>query len=424
MKLVNVGINHKTASLEVREKLAFTSDKIPEALSRLLDQHILEEALILSTCNRVEIYGATSRPEMSIAQLQKFLSEYHQVPVESFQDSFYAYSGEKAALQGYRVASSLDSMVLGEPQIMRQMKDAYDLAIEAGSVGSILHRYLNRVFHVAKKIRTETEISSGPVSISSMAVLLAKKIFGNLEGKKVLLVGAGKMSHLAAKHLKSQGVSEIWIANRSFEKAKEMALSCEGKALFFDDFHLSIPEVDVIITSVTSEDYILRPATVSKAMKLRKNAPIFMIDIAVPRNIDPAINTLYNVYLYDLDDLQALVKANQKERESEASKGEEIALLESVKFVEELEKLALSPTIHLLSTKFEKIRQQELQKALGRLKALNPEQQSILEAMSAAIVNKILHDPLLALKTQDFEKENPSHSYLEIIQKIFRLDEV
>lgn len=424
MKIVNVGINHKSASLQLREQLAFSSEKIPEALGKILDQHILEEAMILSTCNRVEIYGVSARPETSVAHLQHFFSEYHQLPFESFQSSFYSFTGEEAVLQGYRVASSLDSMVLGEPQIMRQMKDAYDLAVEAGSVGSILHRYLNRVFQVSKKIRSETEIASGPVSISSMAVLLAKKIFGDLQGKKVLLLGAGKMSHLAAKHLKAQGVSEIWVANRSLEKAKQMASECSGKALFFDDFHLSIPEVDVVISSVSSEDYILRPAAISKAMKLRKNAPIFIIDIAVPRNVDPAINTLYNVYLYDLDDLQSLVEANQKERQTEAQKGEVIAQQEAKKFVEELEKLSLSPTIHLLSTKFEKIRQQELQKAMGRFKNLSAEQKAILEAMSAAIVNKILHDPLLALKAQDFEKENPSHSYLEIIQKIFRLDEV
>lgn len=424
MKLVNVGLNHKTATLEIREKLAFPSDKIPEALGKLLDQHVLDEAMILSTCNRVEIYGATPRPEIALHQLPQFLADFHHLPLESIQKHLYAYSGEEAILHGCRVASSLDSMVLGEPQIMGQMKEAYELATEAGSVGSILNRYLHRVFHVAKKIRTETEIALGPVSVSYMAVLLAKKIFGDLKNKKVLLVGAGKMGQLASRHLKNQGVAEIWVANRNFEKAKEIAKVCEAKPLFFDDFYFSLPMVDVVITSVACEDYILKPEHIHKAMKLRKNTPMFMIDIAVPRNVDPEINHIYNVYLYDLDDLQKLVEANQKERAEEARKGELIALQESKKFMEELEKLSITPTIHLLSTKFEKIRKQEFQKALLRLKDLTPEQQAVLEAMSASIVNKILHDPLLALKTQGLEKDSPPHSYLEIIQKIFRLDEV
>lgn len=424
MKLVNIGINHKTAPLDIREKLAFPSEKIPVALATLLDQQILDEALILSTCNRVEIYGASSRPEIALHQLQQFLSNFHDMPLESFQDFLYLHSGEEAVLHGFEVASSLDSMVLGEPQIMGQMKDAYELASEAGSVGGVLNRYLHRVFHVAKKIRTDTEIASGPVSVSYMAVLLAKKIFGDLKNKKVLLVGAGKMGQLASKHLKSQGVAEIWVANRNFEKAKEIAKVCDGKPLFFDDFYFSLPMVDVVISSVVCEDYILKPEHILKAMKLRKNTPMFMIDIAVPRNIDPAINDLYNVYLYDLDDLQGLVDANQKERMHEAKKGQQIAIQESKKFMQELETLAITPTIHLLSTKFEKIRKQELQKALLRFKNLSTEDQAVLEAMSASIVNKILHDPLLALKTQDLENEEHPHSYLEIIRKIFRLDEV
>lgn len=424
MRLISAGINHKSASLDLREKLAFAGEKLQRGLNQLLDQGLLDEAMILSTCNRVEIYGATSRPELGKDQLERFLTDFHGLPPESLRESFYFHEGEGAVLHGYRVASSLDSMVIGEPQIVKQMKDAYEIASEAGSVGGILHRYMNRVFNVSKRVRSETEISSGAVSISFMAVLLAKKIFGDLKDKKVLLLGAGKMSHLAARHLKGQGVAEIWVANRSFEKAREMALECGGKPLPFDDFYFSIPQVDMVITSVACEDYVLKPEHVAKAMKLRKNAPMFIIDIAVPRNVDPAINDLYNVYLYDLNDLQGLVASNQKERLQEAQKGEAIAQQEAKRFIAELEKLAVTPTIHLLSTKFEKIRKQELQKALGKLRDLSPEHAAVLEAMSAAIVSKILHDPLLALKAQGFEKEHHPHSYLEIIQKIFRLDEL
>lgn len=424
MKLVSVGLNHKTAPLEIREKLAFSQEKIPQALKSLLDQHILEEALILSTCNRVEIYGVTPRPEISINQIEQFLSSFHGIPVETLHSHLYSHSGQDSVLHGYRVASSLDSMVLGESQILGQMKDAYELATESGTVGSILNRYLHRVFNVAKKIRTETEISSGPVSVSYMAVMLAKKIFGDLKGRKALLLGAGKMGQIASKHLKGQGIAEIWVANRSFEKAKEIALACDGKPLFFDDFYFSLPMVDVVIASTASENYLIKAEHIHKTMKLRKNSPMFIIDIAVPRNVDPEINNIYNVYLYDLDDLQSLVENNQKERSQEALKGESIALQEAKRFVQEIEKLSITPTIHLLSTKFEKIRQQELLKALSKLKNLAPEQQAILEAMSSSIINKILHDPLLALKTQDLEKGDRATSYLELIQKLFRLDEI
>ena len=424
MKLLTVGLNHKTAPLSIREKLAFANDKIPEALTSLLDQNILDEALILSTCNRVEIYGTSLKPEISISQIQHFLADFHHLDFEDLQKYLYSYSGQEAVLHGCRVASSLDSMVLGESQIMGQMKEAFELASEAGTVGSFLNRYIHRVFNVAKKIRTETEIASGPVSISYMAVMLAKKIFGEMAGKKVLLLGAGKMGQLASKHLKSQGVDEIWVANRHFEKAQEIATACEGKPLYFDDFYFSLPMVDVVITSTASEDYILKLEHIHKAMKLRKNTPMFIIDISLPRNVDPAIHDIYNVYLYDLDDLKSLVEANQSERRQEALKGEDIAEQEARKFVLELEQLSVTPTIHLLAKKFEKIRTQEIQKAFFRLKNLTPEQQSILEAMSASIVNKILHDPLLALKTQNLDTEDPSHTYLEIIQKIFRLDEI
>lgn len=424
MKLIVIGLNHKTAPLEVRETLAFSSEKIPAFLQKVLDANFLEEAMLLSTCNRVEVYGVTNHPEKASVQIQKCLSEFHGLILESFQNHLYVHWDEAAVLHGFRVAASLDSMVLGEPQILGQMKDAYELATEAGTLGTWLNRYLHRVFNVAKKIRHDTEIASGPVSISYMAILLAKKIFGDLEGKKALLLGAGKMGQLAFKHLKNQGVKDIWVANRHFEKAKEIALTCDAKPLPFDDFYFSLPGVDVVITSTAAENYILKTEHIHKAMKLRKNTPMFIIDIAVPRNVDPEINHIYNVYLYDLDDLQSLVEANQKERLEEAKKGEHIAQLEVHKFMKEIETLSVTPTIHLLSNKFEKIRTQELEKAFSKLKNLSPEQKAILEAMSTSIVNKILHDPLLAIKAQNFDEEEGGQGYLQVIQKIFRLDEV
>jgi len=425
MRLVTVGLNHKTAPLEFREKLNFSPEVLKEALRQFSEASYTEECLILSTCNRVEIYGASRHPAQAVEEIKRFLSEFHQIPQPDLVPHLYSHQDEDAVRHGFRVASGLDSMVLGESQILGQMKEAYRWAGESGCIGSLLNRYLHRVFYVAKRVRSETEIGSFPVSVSYVAVMLAKKIFGSLKGRKALLVGAGKMSELAAKHLKSQGSPEIWVANRNFEKAVAMAKACEGNAVHFNDFLLSLPLVDVVITSTSSEDYLLKPEQIHEAMRLRKNRPMFIIDIALPRNVDPEINRIFNVYLYDLDDLKTVVESHQKERETEAEKAELLIHEETASFLKGLDTLSVTPTIQRLSKKFEKIRQKEVEKALSRLKDLSPEQIKVLEAMAVSIVNKILHEPMLALKNDPTgASEDKSSAYSEILQKLFRLDEV
>ena len=425
MRYVTVGLNHETAPLGLREKLAFSPEMIARALRTFSEASYTEECLILSTCNRVEIYGASSHPHQASEEIKRFLSDFHGVSPDSLKEHLYSHVHHEAIRHGFRVAAGLNSMVLGETQILGQMREAYRLAGAVGATGPFLNRYLHRVFSVAKRIRRETEIGNFPVSVSYVAVTLAKKIFGSLEGRKALLVGAGKMGEIAAKHLRSQGSPQIWVTNRSLEKAQAIAEACGGQAIHFNDFFLTLPLVDVVITSTSADGYLIKPEQIHEAMRLRKNRPMFIIDIAVPRNVDPSINRIFNVYLYDLDDLKTVVQGHQKEREAAAVKAEALIEEETDSFLKTLDTLSMAPTMERLSKKFEKIRLKEMEKALSRLKELNAEQKKVLEAMTSSIVNKILHEPMLALKNEPAsDGPDGTSRYSEILQKIFRLDEV
>ncbi len=424
MSFLTIGVSYKTTPIEIREKIGFSEPRVMQALPEIQSLSSIEECLILSTCNRVEIYTVTENPSKTVHDIKEFFADFHGIDPFLLEPHYYVFDHEDSLTHGFRVASGLDSMVLGESQILGQIKEAFRMATEAGTIGSYLNRYFNRVFYVAKRVRTETEIASKPVSVSYVAVLLAKKIFGDLLGRRALLVGAGKMGELAATHLKAQGSPEIWVTNRSYERAQSIAKSCEGQVIHFSDFVLSLPKVDVVITSTGSETYLLRTEHIREAMQLRKNRPLFIIDIAVPRNVDPEVNSIPNVYLYDLDDLQAIVESNLKERKSEAQKAEILITHEVQDFSEKLKALALTPTIQLLAGKFDRIRRQELEKAFGRLKELSAADKTIVEACTQAIINKILHDPLLALKTEQKELTEQSPGLSEILQKVFRLDEI
>ncbi len=427
MKFLTVGLSHKTAPIALREKLAFTPEKVKEGLSLLREESVAPESMILSTCNRVEVYGVSPEPQTCAQGIKAFLTRFHGLSESDLKPFLYERLDEEAVLHGFRVAAGLDSMVVGESQIFGQMKEAYRLAQEVGSAGPHLNRYLNRVFQAAKKIRTETEIGSLPLSISYVAVLLAKKIFGNLEGRRALLLGAGKMSEIAALHLKGQGSPEILVANRSFEKAEAMALSCGGQAVHFNDFKMCLPLVDVVIASTASEDYLLRPEDIHEAMHLRKNKPMFIIDIALPRNVDPAVNRIFNVYLYDLDDLQGVVEVNLKGRKERAVQAETMASEAASSF---LKGFGLSggnaiPTVQRLAQKFEDLRMKEFEKAMARMKHLSPAERDVVETLTYSLVNKILHDPLVVLKSspQGRGADSQGDAIHEVIQKLFRLDE-
>jgi glutamyl-tRNA reductase len=419
MEVIVVGLNHRTAPIEIRECLAFPEDKIEEALCQAQSLP-LRENMILSTCNRVEIYAAARETERSVLDLKNFLSQYHHIALKEFEKSLYAFAGSEAVRHIFRVASSLDSMVVGEPQISGQIKAAYDLATQAKTSGYILHRLLHRSFHVAKRVRNETKIGNSAVSVSSVAVDLAKKIFETLEEKTVLLIGAGEMCELAAQHLVSGGVQRVLVTNRTYERAVTFAEKFRGEPIPFGEMDRGLKRADIVISATDSPQYLLTHDPVSKVMKERRHKPIFFIDIADPRDIDPKVGDLENAYLYNIDDLQKVADENIRDREKEAQKAEAIVQEEVVKFVQWYRSLDITPTIVALRKKFEDIRKKELDKTLSLHPDLSEKEKKSLEALTSSIINKILHEPLTLLKRPN--GESAADLYIDSLQTLFKLE--
>jgi len=420
MNLIIVGLSHKTAPVEIREKLSFPSQTIGEPLNRLCTSYGINEGVIISTCNRVEIFAVTQDIEKGLWQLKRFMSDYHNIPMEGLDEHLYTYTSEDAARHIFRVASGLDSMVLGEPQIFGQVKDAYGYALQHRTAGVIINKLFHKAFSVAKRIRTETKIGSSAVSISYAAVELAKKIFGTLEGKSVMLIGAGEMAELAAKHLLSNGVQEIIVANRTYERAIEMAKGFNGTPIMFREFPHYLKRVDIVIASTAAPKYIIRPEQIDEVIKERKNRSMFFIDISVPRNVDPLINNIDNIYLYNVDDLQGVVEANLKERAKEAKAAEVIIDEEIENFYKWVKSLDVVPTIVALKKKIEDIRKGEVEKALSGLNGLQEKDIQVIDAMTKAIVNKIVHDPVTHLKKEANKVEGDF--YIEAARRLFDLN--
>lgn len=421
MELLVVGLNHKTAPIEIRECLAFPEDKLADALYKVHTLPSLKENMVVSTCNRVEIYAATRETEKAILDLKEFLSQYHGIPLKEFEKRLYVYVGEEAVRHIFRVASSLDSMVLGEPQILGQIKDAYDLSQQVKTSGLILHRLLHRAFHVAKRVRTETKIIIGAISVSSVAVELAEKIFGILEKKTVLLIGAGEMCELAARHLVSVGVDKILVTNRTDERAASLAQEFRGEAIPFEDMAQGLKRADIVISATNSPQYLIRHDQITKVIKDRRQKPIFFIDIADPRDIEPKVGDIENVYLYNIDDLQKVANENMKDREKEARSAEAIVQDEMVKFVKWYRSLDVTPTIVALRKKFEEIRKKELERTLSLHPNLSEKEKQSLEALTSAIINKILHAPITLLKQTN--EEAMADLYLDALHALFGLPE-
>jgi len=419
MELLVIGLNHHTAPIAIRECLAFSEGKLEDALSKVHALPSLKENMILSTCNRVEVYAAARETEKATFDLKNFLSHYHGLPLKEFEKSLYSHIGEGAVRHIFRVASSLDSMVLGEPQILGQIKDAYDVAQQAKTSGLILHRLLHRAFHVAKRVRTETKIALSAVSVSSVAVECAEKIFGNLEKKTVLLIGAGEMCELAARHLVSAGIEKILVTNRTFERALTLAQEFRGEAIPLEGMAQGLKKTDIVISATDSPQYLIEHNQITKVMKDRKQKPIFFIDISDPRDIEPKVGDLENVYLYNIDDLQKVANENIKGREKEAQRAEMIVQDEVVKFVNWYRSLDVTPTIVSLRNKFEEIRKKELEKTLSIHPNLSQKEKQSLEALTSAIINKILHTPITLLKRT--EKEAMADFYLDALHALFQL---
>ncbi len=420
MNLVIVGLNHNSAPVEIREKLSFPADTIAEPLKKLLGHYGLNEAVILSTCNRVEVLAITDDMEKGVWEVKRFLSDTHSIPLETLDEHLYDYCGEEAVKHLFRVAAGLDSMVMGEPQILGQVKDAYGHAVEHDAAGVIVNKLYHKVFQVSKRVRTETKIGESAVSISFAAVELAKKIFGELAGKSVMLIGAGEMAELAAKHLMSSGIGDIMVANRTYERAVDMVRSIGGKAIMFREFPHYLKSVDIVIASTGASNFIIKPDDVSDVMRERRYKPMFFIDISVPRNIDPRVNDIENAYVYDVDDLQGVVQSNLNERHKEAEQAEFIIDEEIETFYRWIKSLDVVPTIIALRQYCDAVRKAEVEKGTAFLGELSKKEAKALDAMTKAIVNKILHSPIVHLKKDASRIEGDR--YVDTIRKLFDLD--
>ena len=419
MNILVVGLSHKTAPVHIRERVAFAPTAMEEPLQQVLALPSVAETVIVSTCNRVEIYATSRDAEGAVAQIKRFLSEFHKIDIDELDQHLYDHCGSEAIHHLFRVSSSLDSMIVGEPQILGQIKTAYGYASEFKSVGLILNRFMHKAFSVAKRVRTETEIASNAVSVSFAAVELARKIFGQLENKTVMLIGAGEMCELAARHFVANGVTDVLVTNRTFERAEKLAGEFGGRPVLFENFVDHLDQVDIVLTSTGAPGFILEHKQLESVIKKRRNKPMFVIDIAVPRDIDPRVNDINNIYLYDVDDLNEVVQANMKERHKEAKKAEVLVLSEVDQFHQWLGTLDVVPTIVALRTKFEQIRKEEVEKTLSRFGNLSKKERKSIEAMTSAIVNKALHHPVTLLK--QCSDDTACDLYVDAVRTLFDL---
>ena len=418
-RLVLLGINHNTAPIEVRERLAIPASRLADATRTLLHQPGVREGLILSTCNRVELLTLQDEAEIiteteqsqTQTTLLRFLYEYFAVPPTDLQPHLYEFREREAIRHLFRVASSLDSMVVGEPQILGQVKEAYTIAREAGAVSTHLEALLQRTFTVAKKIRSETQIGSSSVSIASVAVDLARKIFGSLYGKTVLLVGAGKMSELAARHLIEHGASAILVTNRTQSRAEKIAAdfaspTVHTEALSFDDLYAEAPRADIVITSTGAPQKIFGRSHGQHFLHSRRNRPMFFIDIAVPRDVDPRMNEVEGCFVYDIDDLQQVAAANLADRSREAQAAESIVSREVDKYQERLQSRDAVPAIKALQQQAEELRQAELARSQSKLSGLTSQQRDAVDALTRSLTAKLLHPQLTALRESTRPKDS------------------
>lgn len=420
MELFVLGLSHKTAPIEIRERLYVPERDLPKPLELLGASGDIPERMLLATCNRVEVYGVCEGTlDGAVKAVTECLAAYHALSPDRFAGVLYTLTGAEAVRHIFRVACSLDSLVVGEPQILGQVKTAFAAARAQSALGLLLGTLLEQALHVAKRVRSETGIASAAVSISSAAVELARKIFGDLAGRSVLIIGAGEMAELALRHLLDDGVRSIIVANRSYDRALALAEQFQGRAVTFEGIRQQLVEADIVISSTSAPHYVVKKDELAPILSQRRHRPIFLIDIANPRDVDPDCNELDNVYLYNIDDLQAVVAANLKEREREAERAEAIVQREVSLYLTWLRGLDVVPTIVSLRQRLEAIRQSELEKALGRMNGLTAEQREAIAAMTTAMVNKILHQPMTELKRQAVLQDG--HLYSSVLRKLFGL---
>ncbi len=419
MKFSITGVNHRSAPVEVRERLAFDERSLAAALDNLKQRPGIREGMILSTCNRVEVALACEEELNGETAVDQFLADTRQVDAEWVRRYLYRFNDRDAIRHLFRVAASLDSMVVGEPQILGQLKNAYAVAKDHGVVSTFLDALVPRAFSVAKRVRTETEIGANAVSVSYAAVEMAREIFGSLANKKVLLIGAGKMSEAAARHLARCGVNSIFVTNRTRQRAEEMAKLFSGVIVEYDRYLTFMPEVDIVITSSGAPHYILTREHMRKIITARKNAPMFLIDIAVPRNIEPTANEIDNVFLYDIDDLQKVVDGNLQGRQHEAEEAEQIVAEEVDRMVLRLKSREVVPMIVSIQEQLENLRQGEVARFHGKFGVLTADQEEALDQLTRSLMNKIAHGPISELRKQASQPDG--HHFISAVRKVFRL---
>lgn len=421
MDLVLVGISHRTAPIELRERLSFPADELAECLLSLCEMENVDEAVIISTCNRTELVASGPAGRGLSKIVARFMAEDRKVPESELHPVLYRYHSWEAVNHLFRVTASLDSMVLGEPQITGQVKEAYHAACDAGVCGPMLNRLFHKTFQVAKRVRTETKIAENAVSVSYAGVELARRIFGKLEGKEALLIGAGEMAELAVEHLLSAGLAKITIANRTHERAAKLASRFGGYAIGWGDIDSELQHADIVISSAAAPHYVLNHERLESVMRARRYRPLFLIDLGVPRNIDPDCAEAEGCYVYDLDDLEGVVEENKKSRYAEAKAAELIIDAETEEFENYLNGLRVVPTIVSLRKRFDEIRIAEIDRVIARLDGLEDEHRERIEYLTTALVNKILHEPIAALKKA--EADGDGAEVTQIVRRLFALDD-
>ncbi|MGH9432498.1 MAG: glutamyl-tRNA reductase [Terriglobia bacterium] len=421
MNLILAGINHRTAPVEVRERMNIEDARLVAALKNVSQRAGIRESIIFSTCNRVEVLVNAEDQLDPEPVIRQFLADFHHCDLAAYEGYLYWRRQQEAVLHLFRVASSLDSMILGEPQILGQVKRAFSIAQGAGSVNGDLYDVVNQALAVGRKVRRETGLGHAAVSVPYAAVELARTIFGRLEGKTLFLIGAGKMSEIASRHLLRSGASEIYVSNRTRERAVELAQRLHGAVIPFDNLHENLHKADIVISSTGASNFIICKEQVEQILALRKHRPVFFVDIAVPRDIDPSVNDLEGAYVYNIDDLQQVVDANRAQREKEAERAEEIVRQEVQKLVRRLASREVAPTIVALEKRLDAIRDQEWARFRSRLATLTADQRDAVDQLTRGILNKILHGPITELKTG---AGNPEHGTLvHLVRKIFGVGE-
>lgn len=421
MQLVVLGLNHKTAPVEIRECYAFSEEKIKSALLRLYEYEEISECVILSTCNRSEMYAVVDDAEDALPIMKKLFTSLASAPIECNEYIFY-HAEEDCIRHLFKVASSLDSLVVGEGQILSQVKKAYTIAKAIGTTSTVLNTMFHRAIKVGKRVRTETRIAYSAVSISYTAVELAKNVFGNLSESNVLVLGAGEMSELTARHLVDNGVKTVFVSNRSFDRAKVLADRFNGVAVPFVDFMECAVNADIVITSTGAPHYIITSWDVAHLMPKRNGRPIIFIDIAVPRDVEPEVAAIKGASLYNIDDLEAVVETNMKTREQEAKQAFSIIEDEIEELLVKFRYLEFRPTLALLTDKAERVRQRELKRALTKLTDITSEEKKTIENMTKMLMRKILRDPII--KINESAGTGREKYYLDAVSKLFKLEQL